>query len=520
MPIDHTLEYENLSVRNRGHKAPLKELKTPYSTKYPLLVITLGLFFFFLNPSISLLGLMLLGPPVLVFLIMRSPPDPWKELLHRKLPLYAVYLTCFGLFIWSLESLGAVIVPFGGVILVVPVVLFLILYFLSKGSRQEALGRSLEGVRARPRNKLIILGGLAFLLFFNSAIPIAAGKEKNEPVLEDLIASRVKELYRETLGAGGFTAGGTNDPNWQDTFYALETQQRLNASSLLSPLEKQHINAFIMRQRVDEYHYTTEVVNTTETVNGTEITKSEEVMVENTRTIDWWGTIRKSIEALHMLDLIDGLSPELVTAVKNRVFNHYASTGLNWQVDSAQWEDTYWGILQAAEYNLYSPFSELGLTPILNSDSLLTENSSMEKFEHAILANQTRSIRWADTMSFPGSQWIETNTDGYFGSPLSFKRVSDVFPSLEDNYLPYQEIMVDWGSLWSDKEDPSSFVLPNYESWEFANLSGSITPVISFVEDVITAPNGSTVTQLFTTTTEVWNPYDLDYQLNLIIYSL
>lgn len=187
-------------------------------------------------------------------------------------------------------------------------------------------------------NKKTILLTMSILLFTIGTLSIqqSLAVTPADPLLEDLLIDSILNMYQTSSGSpsvGGF--GSYDYIDWQDTLEGLETLVLLNGTSQLDENQRYAISNYLKSQRP--------VINDGNTS-----------WVEN-----WWGTVKRSVEALRMNQLVDRLSQPVVEEVEQRVIDIYRSEGLHLKIGSEGWEEGYWGIVKAREWSLFDVMDEL-----------------------------------------------------------------------------------------------------------------------------------------------------------------
>ena len=350
------------------------------------------------------------------------------------------------------------------------------------------------------------------LICFLSVNVVSGATE--EPVLEDLLTERVLELYTETNGLGGFTDGSTFSANWVDTFDALETLEMLGSKVLLDDKQKDAIIRFIMNERITENQTTT--INKTVEVeyldedNNTVIgERIDPVIAYVEETIDWWGSIQKSVEALRMLSLLDALSDSLLTTIESRILTHFGDVGLNWQLDQPGWNDLYWAIYKSQEWDLFHLLPKMGLLPLTPSTLDYIQGKDIE-IEDEIRYSSTQPIYWSDLITKQIS-YNTLDTEQIPRALLPIPTLTDLFdPHILDlNYVPIAYLTVNWVDIW---DEDGFLTISNFENRSYAIENELLVNETVMTEKEVITESG-TVIKTIPETKERWQTSDLAYTL-------
>ena len=333
-------------------------------------------------------------------------------------------------------------------------------------------------------------------LFIFSGVISTQGTSTNTPTLEELIINRVLSLYINKDGlSSGFADGSTSNANWEDTVDAIETLALLDGLSQLSRVQKTQIIRFIDMNKVDQFDQT----------------------INSSRKIDWWGETKKSVEGLHVLQLLNHQNETVTNSVKNRICNNFVQEGIQWELEGPGWDKIYWGIYKPLEWNLFDILPNIGLTRLTNSALELARGNLLEISEEELF-NQTQTITWSEGVNI----YDEFDTSiSHDSNPrdLNIPRLQNQFIGRKitfgNKYSPVVELTVNW-DVWNDDNQLS---IDNFENKTFGKLSGMIQNETINTPQLITLPDGSTRIKIITQTEERWNDASLDYNLFLQVLS-
>ncbi|MHA2244899.1 MAG: LamG-like jellyroll fold domain-containing protein [Candidatus Hodarchaeales archaeon] len=380
-------------------------------------------------------------------------------------------------------------------------------------------------VRLKNRNKVFFgLLLLSSMLFLN--VQSISSSDVTEPVLEDLTTNRILEFYQvDNNGNGGFTDGSTSSVNWYDTLDALEGLSIISYN--LSLAQRRNIAKYVMNERATETRYDTQNVtvekeveffnNDTQKLEIHNITEFIPELVPYEKTITWWNGVKKSVQALRILQLVDQLNQSTIDKVKNRILHHFDDTGLNWNLGQPGWEDTYWGFYKTMEYDLFNLMPELGLLPLSPSTLSYLEGQDIEISENVLFSTNV-PINWISAQHrFQDEIILSTNPlNDFTHISLSIPRFNEIFPStFVTNYIPTLSVIVDWSAIRND----SRLLIDNYESRAFALENNLITNETVYEDVIVTHNDGIYENKTITTTEETWYHNDLHYQIQLQVVS-
>ncbi|GAH10377.1 unnamed protein product, partial [marine sediment metagenome] len=144
---------------------------------------------------------------------------------------------------------------------------------------------------------------------FQSVNALKVEKEYLEHYLIDSIIQNLDIKKGVFVSSKGRDNSNPELDFWKLTIEALDSLERLNAIESLKKKCLSAIERYILSCR-----------------------SFEQISNDTYQKEDWWGSIKDSVQALKMLQIIDRLKSQQVASVYNKTLNVFISKGLNFRV--------------------------------------------------------------------------------------------------------------------------------------------------------------------------------------------
>ncbi len=335
------------------------------------------------------------------------------------------------------------------------------------------------------KSKLLASFFLTFLfLSFQSANALDVENEYLEQYLIDSI------IQNFDIKKGVFVSSKERDNSnpeldfWQLTIEALDSLERLNAVGSLNRDSISAIERYVLSCR-----------------------SFEQITNDTYQREDWWGSIKDSVQALRMLQLIDRLNSQQVASVYNKTLNVFISKGLHFRVGEEGWDNVKWAIEKAMEWGLFDVTEGLALPKIEQKDLSMELNplKSLDE-EIEIFSSNDVSVKWVEanqTRLQAGKNSTEFSfTIQSFDDLLGGGGALRSFPSFK----------LVLGR--SDYEIP----LTNFESEEYGRERGLLNREMVNETVSVSMSGGKTKAMEVIREKEIWDFYSLEYitEINII----
>jgi len=340
-------------------------------------------------------------------------------------------------------------------------------------------------------NKKTILLTMSILLFTIGTLSIqqSIAVTPADPLLEDLLIDSILNMYQTSPASpsvGGF--GSYDYIDWQDTLEGLGALAVLNGSNYLSNDQRDAISKYLQSQRsvVDDGN--------------------------NSFLETWWGTVRRSVEALRMSQLIDRLDSAEVALVEQQVIDIYRSEGLHLKIGSEGWEEGYWGIAKAREWHLFDVMDEMYL-PLFTMEALNVLSSSPVVVSDNYLSQKDVTLEWIPAQTQIVSPVSSAGVTTYELTVPTLAQVS----SVGDPYRSYPDFSLTITTDMLDGWNESDFDQTNFENSTYGQEHGLLNTYVAEVPYLITNADGSNRTIYQTEQVSEWDYSSLQYLMNVSI---
>jgi len=209
-----------------------------------------------------------------------------------------------------------------------------------------------------------------FLIFIvSSSSVIAVSSDGSFITHEDYLASRIMAHVKIKGSRVYFSSNGLGS-SWRDTLDACESLYKLGLTDVvLTDKLRDGIKNFVLSERVIVPLYASSPSVAFSGSNVSVVSANTSRVVIGEKYDSWWGNIKRSIEALRILDLIGRSSVDLVESVRNYTLVRMKSDGVHLLVGAEGWEATYWALFQAREWGYFDLLSDLGL-PLISMEQI------------------------------------------------------------------------------------------------------------------------------------------------------
>ncbi|MHA2245289.1 MAG: hypothetical protein ACXADY_10020, partial [Candidatus Hodarchaeales archaeon] len=277
---------------------------------------------------------------------------------------------------------------------------------------------------------------------------------KNNP-LEDAVA---KMALEELLT--GFTPDGKggleyHEDAFTNTLNLLEILHETDKLSLLNHSVNTGLKAWVDEKRDPIIDYTGEDMEpifedsfVEREINGTLVTVNEPIQVtspkeENILVKNWWGGIRRSLDAARILKLVDGLTNETLDDIKGQIKVNFGGGDPIWSIKHSDFGSIYEAFVTAYEYELFDMFEEYSLPKF---DTNAVEAIKTFDIESFYLAEWGEELSQSKT-NFTFHSGYEANysySSGEEALTVQLPTLNDWFNVESNQPVPYQTVEIEW----------------------------------------------------------------------------